>query len=296
MADPWFKFYPTDWRSDSGLRMCSRAARGLWIDMLTIMHEATPRGELRVAGVALDVATLSRCLGEPADDVAADLAELERAGVFSRRKNGVIFSRRMVRDEEKRRKLRENGKKGGNPTLGKQTIKRGLDNQQDKPTDTRSQKPESNTRESASQAPALKAENFDEAWRSWPAGQGRQCGEPNALRSWLSAMRDGHDEAEMAKGVAAYVASKPQFVIKFDKFIRDQVWREWLPKPTPSKQRERWQWKNHVDSFKRCGEWRIEGPPPDKPGCLAPADVLAEYGYAVLTQPKSPDSVAKKEA
>lgn len=142
----------------------------------------------------------------------------------------------------------------------------------------------------------LKAEKFDEAWRSWPAGQGRGCGKENACRAWFAALRDGHDEADMAKGVAAYVASKPAFVTRFDRFIRDQVWKEWLPKPAPSKQRERWQWKNHVDNFKRCGEWRIEGPPPDKPGCLAPADVLAEYGYAVLTQTKSPDSVAEKEA
>lgn len=58
------------------------------------------------------------------------------------------------------------------------------------------------------------------------------------------------------------------------------------------------QWRSYVGYFARKGKWEGPGPSPhpQKPGCMAPADVLAEYGYAVLTQPKSPDSVAKKEA
>lgn len=40
MSDPWLKFYPTDWRSDPALKMCSLAARGLWIEMIALMHEA----------------------------------------------------------------------------------------------------------------------------------------------------------------------------------------------------------------------------------------------------------------
>lgn len=39
------------------------------------------------------------------------------AGVFDRRKNGVIVSRRMERDENLSRKNRANGQKGGNPNL-----------------------------------------------------------------------------------------------------------------------------------------------------------------------------------
>jgi hypothetical protein len=120
---PWMKFFSTDWRSDPALRLCSRAARGTWIDMLSIMHEAEPYGELRVNGAAL---------GEGVNDITADIAELERNGVFSRRKNGVIYSRRMESDENRRRKMRENGKKGGNPSLSKQTTIEPLVIQEDK--------------------------------------------------------------------------------------------------------------------------------------------------------------------
>lgn len=123
MADPWMKFYPSDWRSDPALRLCSRAARGTWIDMLTIMHEAEPYGDLRVGNTPLDAFGLAKLLGESPEDIARDLDELERHGVFSRRKNGVIYSRRMEKDENLRRKNRENGKKGGLANIRKQREK-----------------------------------------------------------------------------------------------------------------------------------------------------------------------------
>ena len=42
MSQPWIKFYPRDWRGDQALRVVSLAARGLWIEMLSIMHEGQP--------------------------------------------------------------------------------------------------------------------------------------------------------------------------------------------------------------------------------------------------------------
>src|SRR5262245_9007817 len=94
----WLKFYPTDWRADPCLRVCSIAARGLWMEMLCLMHEAEPRGTLRVNGKPLSVRQLGSLAGCP-DDVDCLLTELEEAGAFSRDEVGTIFSRRMMRDE-----------------------------------------------------------------------------------------------------------------------------------------------------------------------------------------------------
>ena len=125
MSDPWMKFYPTDWQADSGLRICSLQARGLWIELLAIMHKATPRGDLVINGIAPSDVQIAGLVGVDAETVAAAMRELEAAGVFSRRRNGIVFSRRMVRDENRSRKNRENGKMGGNPTLRKQTENEG---------------------------------------------------------------------------------------------------------------------------------------------------------------------------
>jgi hypothetical protein len=49
---PWLRWYPGDWRADPRLRMCSLAARGLWIELLGFMHEAEPYGHFIVGGAA----------------------------------------------------------------------------------------------------------------------------------------------------------------------------------------------------------------------------------------------------
>lgn len=48
--------------------------------------------------------------------------------------------------------------------------------------------------------------------------------------------------------------------------------------PTP--RRDATYWRSHVSYFQREGDWRADGPPPGKPGCHVPADILAEYGIA----------------
>lgn len=104
---PWFKFYPQDWRGEKSLRMVSLAARGLWIECLSIMHEATPYGHLVVNGRRVGGDALARMVGTSTDEVAALLAELNEAGVFEVTSEGIIFSRRMVRDQQKAAKGRK---------------------------------------------------------------------------------------------------------------------------------------------------------------------------------------------
>jgi len=115
---PAFQFYPGDWLKDPAVRSVSLAARGLWIDMLCLMHESPRRGYLQLAnGKPVTAEQLARMTGCSTDEVSRLLQELEYAGVFSCTEHGVIYSRRMVRDEQKRQKCREAGKRGGNPNL-----------------------------------------------------------------------------------------------------------------------------------------------------------------------------------
>jgi len=142
MSDqPWMKFYPSDWRSDPALRICSLAARGLWIEMLGLMHEADPRGHLLIKSMAPTDAQLAVLVGTTPDQIPDLIGELESAAVFSRTQKGVIYSRRMTKDEKKSRTARKNGKNGGNPTLRNKTTNSVLDNQQDKGQD-KTQRPE----------------------------------------------------------------------------------------------------------------------------------------------------------
>lgn len=117
MKRPSFQFYPGDWQRDAALRSCSMAARGIWIEVLCLMHAAEPYGVLVLNGKPIDSAHLARIVGAREKEVARLLAELEAVGVFSRDAEGRIFSRRMVRDERVRSARAEGGKLGGNPAL-----------------------------------------------------------------------------------------------------------------------------------------------------------------------------------
>ncbi|WP_120497334.1 helix-turn-helix domain-containing protein [Kiloniella sp. EL199] len=112
---PWFKFFPTDWRADVGLKLCSLAARGLWLEMICIMHEAG--GYLEINGSIVTTSALASLSGSTPQEITALLGELEEAGVFSRDRKGRLYSRRMLRDLKKSSLARSNGRKGGNPSL-----------------------------------------------------------------------------------------------------------------------------------------------------------------------------------
>jgi hypothetical protein len=107
MKSPAFQFYCGDWLRAAELRMCSIAARGLWIDMIAFMHQAQPYGHLIFAGQPVSEVQLARMVGESTKATAKLLQELKGAGVYSVDDNGVIYCRRMVRDELERAAWRE---------------------------------------------------------------------------------------------------------------------------------------------------------------------------------------------
>jgi hypothetical protein len=111
--NPWSKFFWTDWLADPCLRLCSLAARGLWIDMLALMHQGGKPGFLAVSGQPVTPVQLARIVGQSVEEIESLLSELESNQVFSRDGAGTIYSRRVVRDEQKAALARKNGQRGG---------------------------------------------------------------------------------------------------------------------------------------------------------------------------------------
>lgn len=123
MKRPSFQFYPGDWLNDAALRACSVSARGLWMDLLCLMHQGSDYGYLKVNHNPILPDNLARMLGATIEDVQGWLDELERFGVFSRDEDGCILSRRMIRDENIRQSRAAGGSLGGNPALkGKKKV------------------------------------------------------------------------------------------------------------------------------------------------------------------------------
>jgi len=115
---PALQFYPGDWRKDVGVQSLTFHDRGIWFEMLMLMHESDMRGLLVLNGRPMPVESLGRLLGLDIQTLNQTLSNLLTYGVASTEPNsGAIMCRRMVRDEELRKVRTEAGKKGGNPIL-----------------------------------------------------------------------------------------------------------------------------------------------------------------------------------
>src|SRR3984885_16151688 len=47
MKKPSFQFYVGDWQSNSNLRRCTFAEKGIWLDVMCLMHDGEQYGVLR---------------------------------------------------------------------------------------------------------------------------------------------------------------------------------------------------------------------------------------------------------
>jgi hypothetical protein len=71
---PSFQFYPGDWQRNAKLRRCNHAERGIWLDVMCLLHDSDLEyGVLRWP--LKDLAEAARC-------TLADLRELRRKGVL----------------------------------------------------------------------------------------------------------------------------------------------------------------------------------------------------------------------
>lgn len=123
---PAFQFYPGDWRKDMGVQSLSFHDRGVWWEMLCLMHESERRGVLVLNGEPIEEERLGRLLGLDKQILTNTITNLLTSGVASREpETGAIYCRRMVRDEYIRKLRSEAGSKGGNPVLLKQKTTTG---------------------------------------------------------------------------------------------------------------------------------------------------------------------------
>lgn len=242
---PSFQFYPGDWLRDPGLRSCSLAARGLWIDMLCFMHESEPYGHLRLNGRDIEPEALARMVGTSVDDLDRLLKELEATGVFSRTETGTIFSRRMVRDEH----LRIIRGEGGHLSAQNPAVPRKKDEGKDTAKDTFQPSippsiqgsPSSSSSSSLSSSVSNQKEKdmppavdpcFEELWNTYPAKNGKKIRKQETLMRFMRlkpadrqlAVRAAGNYAKSARVLAGYIMDPHGWLKKG----KAEPWRDWI--------------------------------------------------------------------
>jgi hypothetical protein len=115
---PSMQWYPADWRKDTAVQMLSFHDRGVWFELINIMHESAERGVLVINGAPMPEDALSRLLGLDKQTFNQTLSNLLTYGVAKQRsEDGAIYCKRMVEDEKLSQLRRNAGKLGGNPNL-----------------------------------------------------------------------------------------------------------------------------------------------------------------------------------
>jgi hypothetical protein len=210
-------FYPNDWLEDLELRLCSMAAQGLWINLMCVMDKGVPYGHLTFPeDLILSRINISR---EQYRELLAELETVRETGksVAYRTEAGVLFSKRMVREEQKRVTNTANGIAGGNPALKKPVV------------------PASSPMAIPNTAPGFDAEaGFKQLWDAYPA-KGRV--EIGLCRTYFC------DEILNAETLAAALESittgkwaksekwAKGFILAMPKWIHNRAWETEDPEP-----------------------------------------------------------------
>lgn len=235
---PAFQFYPADWRKDTALQGCSLLARGLWHEMLCLMHECEPYGHLSVNGKPMKPSQIARLVGITEKEYGRLLEELFDAGVPSRTEDGCIYSRRMVRDEHIRNVRAEAGKKGGNPDLLAKKVK-----QKDKQTDNQqsNQDPTPSSSSSSSENPSTPSgvggqppKTAEQMTKDelWSAGKSllEQGGMPRAqCGTFVGRLVKDYDSDVVIEAVRRAVVERPADPVSFLKAVCQTVAGERKP-------------------------------------------------------------------
>lgn len=233
---PSFQFYPGDWMKEPAVRTCPLAARGLWIDMLCLMHESPERGYLLTAsGEAMTVGELSRVVGSSPGNTQRAVDELKRSGAYSTDADGVIYCRRMVRDDELRAVRAVAGAAGGRAkAAAANTDPSSKRLASDKQTAKHNPTSSYSSSYSSSESPHLPppagepdGPGFMAFWQAYPARQ--RVRQDKCISAWNAALQTGVKGAQIVDKASEY-ASAPQgsgrYCLAAWRWLEDMCWND----------------------------------------------------------------------
>lgn len=243
MKSPAFQFYAGDWLRAPDLRMCSSAARGLWIDMIAIMHQAEPYGHLVFNGRPVDVKQLSKMVGESINSVTKSLNDLKMSGVYSVDDNGIIYCRRMVRDHlqrvawrEQQQAHRDRLKAASQPDVSPDVRPLSAALSAPHQVDV---KPICSLQSSVKDQTHVLPDGFARFWGTWPSSP-RKVGKAKCLQVWRRLKLDTLQDVILTHVEALKVTK--QWRDGFEPapltYLNGRRWEDGLPEPPPPRKRE----------------------------------------------------------
>ena len=216
---PAIQFYPGDWRKDPGVQALSFHDRGVWFEMILLMHESDERGKLLLNGKPMPEQALARLLGLDNQNLTNTLTTRLEFGVASRcEETGAIMCRRMLRDENLRNIRKEAGSKGGNPVLLKQKATTMLKQKRTPSSSTSLKMSDCDNNQS-------QVVQFEDFWSICP----RKTAKGSARKAWIKAIKTALPET-IIDGIKAYAKSaqgtEPQYIAHPATWLNGERWSD----------------------------------------------------------------------
>lgn len=138
----------------------------------------------------------------------------------------------------------------------------------------------------------LRKADVEAVWSITPRESRERSSRQDVERALIAAARRGHDPAEILRGLAGYFASEQAtkdggaFVKGVHRMIERDRWQVFAEAPAPlldaaEAPKPGDVWARRIHAYRQNAYWnRLDwGPPPGKPGCTIPDEVLMTAGY-----------------
>lgn len=243
-SKPYMHFYVGDWRKDPGVQSLDYEHRGVWMELLMFMDQNDDRGYLTLNGEPMSDEEIANLLGLPEAKSKQMVSKILANRVASQdEETGIIYNRKMVREEELRRQKAEAGRKGGLAKAKQASIK-GLsdDVAEDKQSVLRARAHDNDYDNDISNEDVLKeeagdyqeieyTEDFEKAWSLYPSRPNNP--KKAAFRAWKARIAQNVDPAELIGATARYAEYcrsekiEPRYIKRASTFYGpDEHWRE----------------------------------------------------------------------
>jgi len=239
---PAIMFYPGDWNKDLGVRALSFHDKGVWLEMIMLMHESEKRGYLMIGDKPITEEMLGKMLGIHLNSLRKTLRNLRDLNVCGYdEKLKTYYSRRMVKDEVFRHKSSDYGKLGGNPNFKKgKSNPYYSDKGNDKGDYNQKITPSISISNSISNKKTLMraehSERFEKFWTLYPCRNGKRVGKNKSKKLFDKIKPKEYEQLMIAtenysksKNASEGYAKDPE------RFLRDDFWKDWL---TPEREPE----------------------------------------------------------
>ena len=112
---PAIQFYPGDWKKDLGVQALDMECRGIWFEMLLLMHDSEERGKLILNGQPMTSKQIANALGIGEGQFNEASSKILANGVADFKQN-TWSCRKMIRAENLRQIRTNAGFLGGRNT------------------------------------------------------------------------------------------------------------------------------------------------------------------------------------